>query len=210
MRIESVVVGSFQCNCFILIDERSKEAIIVDPGDEPEKIMDVVEARGLTIKALVHTHAHLDHMMATRRVQEETKSKTYLHKDDLFLWTNLQMQADMFGLETEPAGPVDTYLEDAMEISFGAEKIKTIFTPGHTPGSCCFYFEGKESILFSGDTLFRNSIGRTDLWGGDQAKIAKSIRQRLYSLDGDTLVLSGHGPDTQISHEKKHNPFVSA
>lgn len=209
MKIESLVVGSFQCNCFILIDEKSKEAIIVDPGDEPEAILRLVSSEGLTVKALIHTHAHLDHMMATKKVQEETKALAYLHKDDTYLWDNVQMQADLFGLETDGPGKVDKHLEDGMEIKWGSEKVKTIFTPGHTPGSSCFHYEGKESLLFSGDTLFKNSIGRTDLWGGDFDKISKSIRKKIYTLDDDTIVLCGHGPETLIGKEKRHNPFVT-
>ncbi len=119
------------------------------------------------------------------------------------------MQADMFGLQTDGPGKVDQHLEDGLEIKWGSEKIKTIFTPGHTPGSSCFHYEGKESLLFSGDTLFKNSIGRTDLWGGDFEKISKSIRKKLYTLDDDTIVLCGHGPETLIGKEKRHNPFIT-
>ena len=210
MKIESLVVGSFSCNCFILIDEPSMEAIVIDPGDEPEVILSYLANEEIKVKALLHTHAHLDHMMATKEVARQTNAPTFLHKEDLFLWTNLQMQADLFGFKVEPPGKVDSFLQDEMEIKFGKEKLKTIFTPGHTPGSCCFHFAGNDSILFSGDTLFKNSIGRTDLWGGDSTKIAKSIKNRLYSLDEDTLVLCGHGPETQISREKRYNPFVTA
>ncbi len=209
MRIETLVVGSFQCNCFILVDEKSLEAIIVDPGDEPEAILSYVTGEGLTVKALIHTHAHLDHMMATKKVQSETNALAYLHKEDTYLWENVQMQADMFGLETDGPGRVDKHLEEGMEINWGGEKVKTIFTPGHTPGSCCFHYAGSESLLFSGDTLFKNSIGRTDLWGGDFEKISKSIRKKLYSLDDDTVVLCGHGPETLIGKEKRYNPFVT-
>lgn len=210
MKIDTLVVGSFQCNCFILSDESTKEAIIIDPGDEPQEILSLVSAEGLKVVGLVHTHAHLDHMMATKRVKQETLAPTYLHKEDTYLWTNLKMQAEMFNFEVEDPTNIDKYLLDEMEIKFGKEKIKTLFTPGHTPGSCCFYLESNESILFSGDTLFKRSIGRTDLWGGDSAKISKSIKNRLYKLDDDTVVLCGHGPETLIGQEKRHNPFVVA
>ncbi|MEK7802052.1 MAG: MBL fold metallo-hydrolase, partial [Pseudomonadota bacterium] len=122
----------------------------MDPGDEPHEILSLVQAKGLTVKGLVHTHAHLDHMMATKKIKEETLATTYLHKDDLYLWTNLKMQADMFGLKVDTPTTVDQHLLDDMEIKFGSHKIKTIFTPGHTPGSCCFHLETDESILFSG------------------------------------------------------------
>ncbi|MDZ4661531.1 MAG: MBL fold metallo-hydrolase [Pseudomonadota bacterium] len=208
MKIDSLVVGSFECNCFILSDEKTNEAIIIDPGDEPNEILSLVHAKGLKVLGLLHTHAHLDHMMATKQIKLDTLATTYLHKEDLYLWTNLKMQADMFGFKVEEPPGVDKYLLDEMEIKFGDQKIKTIFTPGHTPGSCCFHVESDESILFSGDTLFKKSIGRTDLWGGDSGKISKSIKNRLYTLADETIVLCGHGSETLIGQEKRHNPFV--
>jgi hydroxyacylglutathione hydrolase len=208
MEIETLVVGSFQCNCRILSDPTTKEAIIIDPGDEPETILAHVKNQGLTVKALLHTHGHLDHVMATPQVKEATKALIYMHKGDIPLYQNLKQQAQLFGIQADEPTPVDQLLEHGMEFTCAKRKIKTVFTPGHSPGSCCFYVEAKEPLLFSGDTLFMQSIGRTDLWGGNSDQIAKSIKQRLYTLDGDTRVLPGHGPDTTIAYEKRNNPFV--
>ena len=210
MNIETLVVGAFQCNCRILSDPKTNDAIIIDPGDEPNVILDYVKRQGLTVKALLHTHGHLDHVMATAKIKTETQAPIYLHKGDLPLYENVVKQAQMFGLDAEDPLPVDKYLEHEMEVKWANLRLKTIFTPGHSPGSCCFHFEGKESLVFSGDTLFLKSIGRTDLWGGNADQIAKSIKQRLYSLDGDTVVLAGHGPDSTIAYEKRNNPFVSS
>ncbi|MEQ1877267.1 MAG: MBL fold metallo-hydrolase [Bdellovibrionia bacterium] len=211
MNIETLVVGPFQCNCRILSDPKSNEAIIIDPGDEPEAILEYVNRQGLKIKALLHTHGHLDHVLATAGVKAATQAPVYLHKGDLPLYENLRKQCELFGLDAgEGPVPVDHFLEHEMDITLGTKKLKTIFTPGHSPGSCCFYVEGKAPMVFSGDTLFLKSIGRTDLWGGNSDQIAKSIKQRLYTLDGDTLVLAGHGPDSSIAYEKRNNPFVSS
>lgn len=208
MEIETLVVGSFQCNCRILTDPATKEAIIIDPGDEPETILAHVKNEGLKVVALLHTHGHLDHVMATPQVHQVTQAPVYMHKGDLPLYQNLKQQARLFGIEADEPTAVTQFLEHEMAFMCAKKKIKTVFTPGHSPGSCCFYVEGKEPLLFSGDTLFMQSIGRTDLWGGNSDQIAKSIKQRLYVLDGDTRVLPGHGPDTTIAHEKRNNPFV--
>ncbi|HEX4925789.1 MAG TPA: MBL fold metallo-hydrolase [Bdellovibrionales bacterium] len=156
-----------------------------------------------------HTHGHLDHVMATAQVKGKTGAKVFMHEKDLPLYQNLKMQAQLFGLEADEPIPVDQFLEHEMDIQWSGRKLKTIHTPGHSPGSCCFYIEGKTPIVFSGDTLFLRSIGRTDLWGGNADQLTRSIKQRLYTLDGDTVVLAGHGPDTTIASEKRQNPFVS-
>ena len=213
---ESISVGSFQCNCHILADERTKEAVIVDPGDEPDDILRIVKELGVTVKALLHTHCHLDHITGTRKVKEETGATIHIHERDKMLYEGLKQQyatvMAMFGMDVgrgnEPL-PVDGYLEDGQTFAFGAQKIGVIHTPGHTPGSCCFTLESaKERMLFSGDTLFAGSIGRTDLPGGDLDTEVASIRGKLFKLDPDTLVLPGHGPETRIKDEQKENPFV--
>jgi hydroxyacylglutathione hydrolase len=209
MEIETLVVGPFQCNCRILKDKSSKEAVIIDPGDEPDVILRYVENQGLKIKGLIHTHAHLDHVMATAKVKDATGATIYLHEKDLPLYQNLKTQAQLFGFEADEPKPVDKFLEHEMTIEFGKTKLETIHTPGHSPGSCCFHFEGKESLLFTGDTLFLKSVGRTDLWGGNQEQLFRSIKNRIYTLDGDTTVLPGHGADSTVAFEKRNNPFVS-
>lgn len=209
MLIETVVVGPFMCNCMILGDEKTREGVIIDPGDEPKRIMDVVRHYDLKITHILHTHAHLDHIGATRRIHEETGAPILLHKDDLWLYENLQMQGDLFGLKMEPVAKVGRFIKDQERISFGEQISVTLHTPGHTPGSVSFEMQvGKESLLFSGDTLFQGSIGRTDLWGGSYETLIDSIQKKLLPLREDTKVIPGHGGTTTIWDERKHNPFL--
>lgn len=209
LSIETFPVGILQCNCSIIVCEKTKEAIIVDPGGDAPKILEKVEKKGLKVKYLLHTHAHFDHVGATAAVQEATGAKVLLHPADQWLYDHVQLQGQLFGLTVAPVPPVDQPLEDEMPIVFGACHSLTLHTPGHSPGSCCFHLLGRESYLFAGDTLFRGSIGRTDLWGGDHTQILRSIRQRLFTLDESTIVYTGHGPQTTIWQEKKYNPFLS-
>jgi glyoxylase-like metal-dependent hydrolase (beta-lactamase superfamily II) len=212
--IETFPVGPFQCNCSIVYDSQTKEALIVDPGDEGDKIIEKVEALGLKVKELLHTHAHLDHIGATDQVTKHFCAPARLHNDDIWLYENLPMQGNMFGLTLDQPDNPDSWISDEEEISFGSFKLKILHTPGHTPGSSCFFIEDAGSneipILFSGDTLFQHSIGRTDLWGGDFDLIKKSIKERLYTLHGESRVITGHGPDTHIHIEKSSNPFITA
>lgn len=208
--ITTFPVGLYQCNCSIISDEDSKEAIIVDPGSDAEDIIQKVTDKGLKVKFLLHTHAHLDHFGATDKVKKHCcGAKTVLHKEDLFLYDLHREQSAMLQLPPTEVSPIDHFLGDEEEFEFGSDNLKAIVTPGHTPGSTCFKLETSEKqIIFSGDTLFRSSIGRTDLPGGDSQKIVKSIKSRLYSLDGDFTVIPGHGPSTSIGFEKKNNMFV--
>jgi hydroxyacylglutathione hydrolase len=203
-------VGLLQCNCSIIADPVSKEAAVVDPGGDAEAIVKVLEDNGLTAKYLLHTHAHFDHILGSAAVKEKTGAKICVHKDDEWLYTNLALQGDFFGinLKDQQVSPVDHYLQDDEELLLGEVKAKVIHTPGHTPGSTCFCVEHDESVLFAGDTLFHNSIGRTDLMGGSFDDIVKSITEKLFRLDDSTQVIAGHGPDTTIWEEKRHNPYV--
>ena len=203
-------VGLYQCNCSILYCENTLEAIIIDPGSESDNIIEKVQKNGLKVKYLLHTHAHLDHFGATKDVKAACcGAQTALHKDDLFLYDIADQQAAKLGLPTVETSPIDIFLEDEQSFSFGHESVKTLVTPGHSPGSSCFSLEAdNELILFAGDTLFRGSVGRTDLPGGDSHTLQQSIKNRLYTLDGDCRVIAGHGPETQIAYEKRHNPFV--
>lgn len=211
MLIETVVVGSFQCNCTIIADENTKEAVIIDPGDESDKIFEIIKHYNLNVKYLMHTHAHLDHIMATREIKEKTNAKILLHKDDNNIYNSLKMQAQMFGFNTKDPLPVDVFLKENDEIKIGEKIIsKVIHTPGHSPGSICFHFEkDNDPLVFSGDTLFSGSIGRTDLWGGSYPIILNSIKDKLFTLREETIVCPGHGPKSYIWNEKKHNPFFS-
>ncbi len=201
---QAVAVGPLQCNCHILADEASKEAVIVDPGDDPDEILRRV--KGYTVRALLHTHCHFDHMTGTRKVAEATGAEILIHKADKAYYDSLAGQYKMFGMprKVDDPLPVKRFLKDGDRIDFGKYAIKIIHTPGHTEGSCCFHTEG---LLLSGDTLFNRSIGRTDLPGGNAEEELESIRTKLFTLDPETAVFPGHGPKTSIGDERAENPF---
>jgi len=209
MLLETFPVGSFQCNCSVLACADSKEAIVVDPGGDHQRILEIVRHYDLTVKWIIHTHAHLDHIYETRDVKEGAGGTIALHKDDTFLYDGFAMQAAMFGWQVRPVLPVDHWLTDGETLAFGKRAAEVIHTPGHTPGSCCFRVASDDGpLLLAGDTLFARSIGRTDLPGGDFPTITKSIQQKIYTLDPDTSVIPGHGPRTTVGDEARHNPFV--
>ncbi len=211
MIVKTFPVGSFQCNCTVLGDEKTGEAIVIDPGDEPEKILALLASLNLKAKYLLHTHAHIDHIGGTRLVKEKNGGTIGLHKDDLFLYENIKMQGEFLGIFPQKETlPVDHYLIHGDVIEWGENRIEVFHTPGHTPGSLCFRHQSAtQDLLFSGDTLFMNSIGRTDLWGGDYDQIISSIKTTLLALPETTSVICGHGPNTTIGREKKRNPFLS-
>jgi len=208
MLIESFPVGPLQCNCSIIACPETKEAAVIDPGGDPQKILELIERYGLKVKYLLHTHAHFDHILGSRAMKEATGAQICLHKGDQWLYDNVAKQGSLFGFQIDKPLAVDRYLNDEEEVQFGTLKTSVIHTPGHTPGSLCFSLADKESLLFAGDTLFHRSIGRTDLWGGSFEQIIDSIAQRLFRLDDSTRVIPGHGPDTDIWSEKKENPFL--
>jgi glyoxylase-like metal-dependent hydrolase (beta-lactamase superfamily II) len=211
---ETFPAGPFECNCTILACGDTKQAIVIDPGGELPRIAEIIEHYDLTVTAIIHTHAHLDHIYGTRGVKEAHGGEIGLHRGDAFLYDGFAMQAAMFGWKVpEPAtAPVDRWLEHDDRIALGKREVVAIHTPGHTPGSICFAIDDPDAgrLLFAGDTLFRRSIGRTDLPGGDSALIARSIKERLYTRDLDTLVVAGHGPNTKLGDEARANPFVRA
>jgi glyoxylase-like metal-dependent hydrolase (beta-lactamase superfamily II) len=209
MLVDSFPVGPLQCNCSIVACKETGEAAIIDPGGDFKKIVDACNANNLKIKYLLHTHAHFDHIAGSKELKQATGAQILLHKGDQWLYDNLTKQGSMFGFRFDEPLPVDRWLEDDEIIEIGKVKTSVIHTPGHTPGSLCFAAADKESILFSGDTLFHRSIGRTDLWGGSYEQIINSIENRLLTLDDSTRVICGHGPDTDIWSEKKQNPFLS-
>lgn len=207
MILETFPVGAFQCNCTILGDESTGEAIVVDPGDEPEVILGHLRRLGLKARYTFHTHAHLDHVMGTRQVKERDDADILLHPEDRGLYDNLQLQARMFGLTAEDPLPVDSWIAHGDKVTCGQVGGEVIHTPGHTPGSVCLYVPAA-GLLLAGDTLFMRGVGRTDLWGGSFPKLQESIRDQLYHLPPDTRVVAGHGPDTTIGDERAENPFV--
>lgn len=196
------------CNCSILGDSDTKQAIVVDPGGDAGRILEEVQGLGLTIVGVYHTHAHFDHFLASGEIRHATNAPLGIHEADLELWKILEVQCRMFGVPFVQAPDPDHCLQDEEKVRFGLMEGHAIHTPGHTPGSICFHFP-QDQLLLSGDTLFRGGIGRTDLWGGNARAIEESIRERLYSLDESTTVIAGHGPETQIGFEHQYNPYVS-
>lgn len=195
------------CNCSIISDPVTKQAVVIDPGGAPERILREVAQLGVTVSHILHTHAHLDHFLASSEIKRATGAVICLHQDDFDLWKNLELQCRVFGVAYVPAVAPDHWLSDEEKIVVGQEPIVALHTPGHTPGSISFHFPN-ERLLLAGDTLFRGSIGRTDLWGGDFKAIETSIRERLYTLEEDTIVVTGHGPDTSIGDERETNQFI--
>lgn len=204
--LECLVVLPFQSNGWILGCDETREAVVIDPGNEVD-ILKTLEEHELTVKYLIHTHGHLDHVSATAAIQRETGAPVLIHEADQILLDNLTLQGGMFGITAPHSPTVDRYICEGDEISFGKHTLSVIETPGHSPGGICLNLEG-EKILFAGDTLFQVSIGRTDLWGGDYEQLLDSIREKLWPLEDDTIVCSGHGPRTTIGTEKRENPFL--
>lgn len=194
------------CNCSIIGDPVTKQAIVVDPGGAPERILHEVRQLGLTVSYIFHTHAHFDHFLAAGEMKKATGATLCLHQDDLDLWQNLDVQCRMFGVPYVAVPMPDYWLKDDEKVLVGQVPIVALHTPGHTPGSMSFHVPDDRLVL-AGDTLFRGSIGRTDLWGGDFDAIERSIRERLYTLDDATAVVTGHGPETEIGIEKESNQF---
>jgi hydroxyacylglutathione hydrolase len=197
------------CNCSIIGDPLTKQAIVVDPGGASEQILREVEKLGLTVTQILHTHAHFDHFLASGEMKQATGATICLHQNDRDLWSNLELQCRMFGVAYMAVPMPDHWLKDEEWLSVGQVSAVALHTPGHTPGSMSFYFPG-DHVVLAGDTLFRGGIGRTDLWGGDFDAIERSIRERLYTLKDATIVVTGHGPETEIGVEKETNQFIRA
>jgi hydroxyacylglutathione hydrolase len=207
--LETFPAGAFQCNCSILACADSKDAIVVDPGGETERIAEIIAHYDLSVKSIVHTHAHLDHIYCTRDVKDAHGGEICLHRGDTFLYDGFAQQAAMFGWQTRPTSPVDRFIEHGDKIELGKQQLEVIHTPGHTPGSVCFeVVDGSRTVVFSGDTLFKHSIGRTDLPGGDSKLLQQSISSRLYTRNLDAVVIPGHGPTTTLGDESRNNRFV--
>jgi glyoxylase-like metal-dependent hydrolase (beta-lactamase superfamily II) len=182
--------------------------MVIDPGDDPDLILAKLKAHRLTLKEIVCTHTHIDHVGAIFELQRKAGVPASIHKADLFLFENLETQAEWLGMPAPKRGTIDRFLNDGSSVGCTGFELGVIHTPGHTPGSSCFLLANGRNILFAGDTLFQNSIGRTDLWGGSMSAIVSSIHRKLLTLDDDTLVIAGHGPSTTIGHERRNNPFL--
>jgi hydroxyacylglutathione hydrolase len=203
---ESFPVGPLQCNCTIIGDTETGTGYVFDPGGDAARIMSTVEALGLRIVGIIHTHAHLDHILAAGEIRKQTGAPVWLHRSDKNLWDALEQQCQMWGVPYSPIGDPDHWIEDEQDLECGGN---CIHTPGHTPGSTSFYFE-ESSLLIAGDTLFMGSVGRTDFPGGNAAQLKTSIQQRIYCLDEAAIVVPGHGPETSIGQEMRFNSFVRA
>lgn len=205
MIILNLVVGPLENNCFIIGDEKSKECFIVDPGDEPDRILAMVQEKGLTVKYIVCTHAHFDHIAAVSDIWNETRAGIVLHRNELEIYGSAKDHAAMWGFELDDQPDPSILVSEGDSIQVGGLRFEVLHTPGHSPGGICLYGEG---ILITGDTLFSGSVGRTDLHGGNIGMLKMSFR-RLMALPDEIKVLPGHGPETTIGKEKVDNFFSS-
>ncbi|MFC1587308.1 MBL fold metallo-hydrolase [Planctomycetota bacterium] len=206
--IETIAVGYFQSNCALVCCSASNKAVIIDPGGDADRIIDSVRRHGITVEYILHTHAHLDHIMGTRQVKEAIGAEICLHADDQYIYDNLPERARMFNFTSDEPLPVDRYLEAGQKVEFGECEFDIIHTPGHSPGGICFYTPHQGGMVFCGDTLFAGSIGRTDFWRGDYDQLIESIKTKILVLPPETLVIPGHGPNTTVAEEKMYNPFL--
>lgn len=224
---EILPVGMLQCNCHIVGDPKTREAIVIDPGDDAGRILAAIEKHHLKLTAIVITHTHIDHVMGLHRIHEATGAPVYIHQDDLELYRNLEMQAGWIGWRTPESVSIDQFVREGDAIRWGNCEALIIHTPGHTQGSICLYMPAStprapansttptqkrslrdSGLLFAGDTLFAGSIGRTDLWGGSMPEILRSLKLKLLALPDNTIVYPGHGESTTIGQERESNPFL--
>ena len=208
--LEHFAVGPLGCNCTIVADAASGEAVVVDGGDDVAEIERRLAARGVRATHLVHTHAHFDHIGAYAELRERTGARGLLHSADLPLYGILAEQARWFGVPVPSAAPLDGDLRDGDRVAAGAARLEVLHTPGHTPGSTSFavVLNGR-TLLLSGDTLFAGSVGRVDIGGTSLEELVGSIRAKLFVYPDDTLVVPGHGPATTIGREKRDNPYLN-
>ncbi len=206
MILETVVVGPLMVNCYIVGCEATREGLVIDPGGDAEKILSVVARHDLSIVQIINTHGHFDHVGANQALMEAFGVGLRIHELDAPMLAHADITALKYGLKAENSPPPTAFLSDGDTISFGKCRLTVLHTPGHTRGGCSLYGEG---VVFTGDTLFAESVGRTDFPGGSSATLLKSIREKLLTLPDTTIVYPGHGPATTISHESLHNPYLN-
>jgi glyoxylase-like metal-dependent hydrolase (beta-lactamase superfamily II) len=212
MIIESRAVAPFMKNGFVVACERTREAVLIDPGDEVQALLSFVQEHDLSVRHILLTHAHVDHVTGVGSAKRALGAPVYLHRDDLFLYEHAVESGALFGMRVERQPPIDVYYAPGQAIAFGALEARPYHTPGHCPGGVCLQIgaageRGRD--LFVGDTLFAGSIGRTDLPGGDYETLISSIRSVLFEFGDDAIVHPGHGPDTTIGRERRTNPFLA-
>jgi hydroxyacylglutathione hydrolase len=204
---EILPLGPLQCNCSIFGDAATGEAIVIDPGDEISRIEAVLKRHQLTVKAIIITHAHIDHIGGAQKLKTLTGAPVYLNERDQVLYDNLEMQAAWLGIDTPEQTEIDVSARDGDAVALGGAQFQIMETPGHTQGSLSVWIPAEQKLV-AGDTLFRDSIGRTDLPGGDGRMILRSIHDKLLTLADETLVIPGHGQVTTIGRERERNPFL--
>ncbi len=205
---EILPVGMLACNCSIVGDESTGEAVVIDPGDNVERVQEILTRNNLRAKYIVATHAHIDHVGGIEKLKRATGAAVLMHQSDLPLYENLAAQAAWLGIPAPSSVAVDQFLKEGDVLRSGGLRFEVLHTPGHSPGSLCLYLPAGQSRIFSGDTLFQNSIGRTDLWGGSYGQILRSIHEKLMRFPDETPVYPGHGDSTTIGEERETNPFL--
>ncbi len=209
--VETFAVGMLGCNCSLVVDPDTHAALVIDPGGDFDRIRERLDALDAKVGAIIHTHTHIDHVGATAPLASHCEVLPQIHEADRFLYDMLPIQAALIGGSPPPSCELAGDLVDDSTVTAGAIELGVLHTPGHTPGSICFVLRAMgdaEPIVFTGDTLFRGSIGRTDLWGGDSDTILRSLRGPLMALDDATRVVPGHGPESTIGTERGTNPFL--
>lgn len=206
MILETVVVGPLMVNCYIVGCEATREGLVIDPGGDAEKILSAVVRHDLSIVQIINTHGHFDHVGANQALMAAFDVGLSIHEHDAPMLAHADITALKYGLKAENSPPPTAFMSDGDSISFGTCNLKVLHTPGHTRGGCSLYGDG---VVFTGDTLFAESVGRTDFPGGSSATLLKSIREKLLTLPDTTIVYPGHGPATTIGHERLHNPYLN-